>query len=362
MNVAEILTELGRTAPWDKGAEWDPIGLQLGDPLTETQTVAVCHEVTEAVVRNVEDGRVDLLVTYHPLLFSPTTKLVAGRSPVGRAYRLIRAGVALAVIHTNFDVAPGGTADALAAALQLTGTTGFGPVDGQDSVKVVTFVPEGAADVVANAMAEAGGGTIGNYSNCSFRTGGVGTFFAGEGASPVSGTKSALNREPEIRIEMSVPVRRRDAVVGALVVAHPYEEPAFDVYSVSGNLGLVGRVGSPGAGITTEAMAVKVRGTLAGNGVRVSGDPARLLERVAVVPGSGAAYIGAAASVGADLLVTGDVSHHRMIEAADRGMAVIDAGHVATELPGMQNLYDLVAGIVPGTIDLTNLAVGEAGL
>lgn len=360
MNVAEVLAELGRSAPWDKAAGWDPVGLQLGDSSAETRMAAVCHEVTEDVVGEIEDTAVDLLVTYHPLLFRPTARVVAGRSPAGRAYRLVRAGVALAVIHTNFDVAPGGTADALAEALDLTGTTGFGSVDGDDAVKVVTFAPENVADLVASAMAAAGGGTIGNYSGCSFRISGVGTFFPEDGAAPVVGAKGDLNREPEVRIEMSVPAARQDAVVRALIVAHPYEEPAFDVYPVSGNLGLVGRVGRSDGAATLSALVEKVAVILGDRGVRVSGDPSRPISRVAAVPGSGASYIDAAAATGADVLITGDVGHHRMVEAADRGMAVIDAGHVATELPGMRRLYDLVAGIVPEAVDLTNLASGEA--
>jgi putative NIF3 family GTP cyclohydrolase 1 type 2 len=84
------------------------------------------------------------------------------------------------------------------------------------------------------------------------------------------------------------------------------------------------------------------------------GDPTRPVQRIAVVPGSGASFIQAAAAAGADVLVTGDVGHHRMVEAADSGLAVIDPGHLATEVPGMQRLYDLLAGIVPGAIDLTD--------
>jgi putative NIF3 family GTP cyclohydrolase 1 type 2 len=263
-------------------------------------------------------------------------------------------------MHTNFDVAPGGVADALAEALGLTETTGFGPVDAEDSVKIVTFVPEAAADLVAGAMSAAGGGVIGNYSGCSFRAGGTGTFFAGEGTSPVVGSVGDLNREPEVRLEMSVPAARRDGVVRALVATHPYEEPAFDVYQVSGNLGLIGRVGRVPENATLQTMIDTVRFALGDHGMRVSGDPSRPVDRVAVSPGSGAASIGTAAATGADLLITGDLSHHRMVEAADRGMAVIDAGHVATELPGMRRLYDLVAGIVPDAVDLTNLAGGKA--
>ena len=360
MNIADILIRIGQAAPWDKAAGWDPVGLQLGDPSIEAGSVAVCHEVTESVVTRVERRGVDLLVTYHPLLFRPTSQITAGRSPAGRAYRIIRAGTSLAVAHTNFDVAEGGVADALADALGIRDTTGFGPVDAGDSIKVVTFVPSVSADLVADAMASAGGGIIGNYAGCSFRSEGAGAFFAGDGAVPVTGSAGVLNRESETRIEMTVAVARRDAVLRALVAAHPYEEPAFDVYPLAANLGMVGRVGTLQEPVELDRMVQRVGRVLGDRGARVAGDPSRPVQRIAVVPGSGSSYIRAAAATGADVLVTGDMGHHRMVEASDSGLAVIDPGHVATEKPGMQRLYDLVAGIVPGAIDLTYPTAGEA--
>ena len=119
MRSAEILAALAARAPFERAAEWDPVGLTLGDPRAPARRIGVCHEVTEAVVAELERAPVDLLVTYHPLLFRATTRLVAGPTPEGRALRLIRAGTALAVAHTNFDVAEGGAADALAEALGL---------------------------------------------------------------------------------------------------------------------------------------------------------------------------------------------------------------------------------------------------
>ena len=360
MNIAQVLSQMGRSAPWDKAADWDPVGLQLGDPKHEAGTVAVCHEVSESVVAGVEDLGINLLVTYHPLLFRPTSRIVAGRSPVGRAYRILRAGTALAVAHTNFDVATGGVADALADSLQLSDTTGFGPIDAAESIKIVTFAPADSSELVAEAMASAGGGIIGNYTNCSFRNEGIGTFLAGDGAKPVTGTTGRLHRESETRIEMTVAGARRDAVLRALVAAHPYEEPAFDVYTVAANLGMAGRVGRLPEPIELHQLVERVSGALGGRGVRSGGHLGRPVGRVAVVPGSGSSYIRAAAAAGADVLVTGDVGHHRMVEAADFGLAVVDPGHLATERPGVERLYALVAGIVPEVIDLTHPTAGEA--
>ncbi len=341
--VADVLAALGRFAPWDKAFGWDPVGLQLGDPAAPAGRVAVCHEVTEQVVAAVEDGSAGLLVTYHPLLFRPTTRLVAGRSPAGRAWRLARAGVALAVAHTNFDAAPGGTADALAQALGLEAVTGFGPVWGADSATVVTFVPAEHADAVTAAMAAAGAGRVGNSTACAFRAGGIGTSRVGEAGEP--------DGQAEVRVEMVAPAARVDGVVAALVAAHPADEPAYDVYERRGDAGFVGRVGDAGRQ-QLAALAATVRAACGGV-LRVAGDPAADVARVAVVPGAGSDYAAAARGAGADVLVTGDVTHHRARAALDRGLAVVDPGHAPSERPGVRNLYAAVRDAAGDAADLT---------
>lgn len=354
VSVADVIQGIGQAAPWAKAAGWDPVGLQLGDPTAVVERVAVCHEVTESVVATVEEDPVDLVVSYHPLLFQPTAKLVAGRTPTGRALRLIGKGVNLAVAHTNFDVAPNGSAAALAEALGVTNPVGFGPLHGGESVKVVSFVPEEHVDKVAAAMSAAGAGRIGNYHSCSYRSDGVGTFVPESWANPSVGAAGDFNRQPEVRLEMIAPRHAEAAVVSALIDFHPYDEPAYDVYDRRGNDGMVGRVGRPPAGTTARSFATLAAEVLGGGDVRLTwGGPEFNL--VAVVPGSGADFIDSALGAGANLLVTGDVSHHRARYAADRGLGLIDPGHARTERPGVARLLELVQRVAPSVTDLTGL-------
>jgi dinuclear metal center YbgI/SA1388 family protein len=352
MRVQDLLSSL---VPARKATAWDPVGVQIGDPAADVHSVAVCHEVTEAVVAAVIERPPDLLITYHPLLFHPTTALVAGRSPAGRALRLARAGVNLAVVHTAFDVAAGGTADALAEAAGIESPGGFGRIDGPDAVKVVTFVPPDHVEKVYAAMSGAGGGSIGRYAGCSFRSEGVGTFLPDGAARPAVGSHGELNRESEIRLEMVAPESRVEAVVAALAAVHPYEEPAYDLFNTHSNGGFVGRVGRRAGPIRLGALARELEQSLPATAVRVAGDMDSDIAVVAVVPGSGSDFIAAAASVGAAVIVTGDVSHHQTVRALDRGLFVIDAGHAPTERPGMRRLYAAVAGLGVTARDLTNL-------
>jgi len=353
--VAAVLAALGVRAPFEKAASWDPVGLQIGDPEAPVARIAVCHEVTEAVVAAVEADPVELLVAYHPLIFQPLPRLIAGPTATGRVLRLARGGVALVVMHTAFDVAPAGAADALADALGLSEVTGFGPLQPADAVKIATFLPSEAADSVLDAVVTAGAAKIGNYTHCSWRSDGMGSFYAGEGTDPSVGQRGELNLEAEVRIEFAAPRAREAAVVAALLSAHPYEEPAYDVYDKRGDAGSIGRVGSPPRGTTLEALQAVVRSALDSPPLRVAGPRGQLLTHVAVIPGSGGDFLDAAVASGADAIVTGEVSHHRARALLDRGICVLDPGHVATERPGLKRLLGVVVDLGAECVSLLQL-------
>ena len=100
--------------------------------------------------------------------------------------------------------------------------------------KLVVFVPREALADVRDALFAAGAGRIGDYERCSWYTEGTGTFLGGEGTTPAVGGRGVEERVPELRLETVFPEERQDEVVAALRAAHPYEEPAFDVYELAG--------------------------------------------------------------------------------------------------------------------------------
>ena len=188
----------------------------------------------------------DLLVTHHPLFLRPVHG-VAATSPKGRlVHRLIGAGVALHVAHTNADSADPGVSDALARALGLGDLRPLDPQPAEAVDKLVVFVPEPDTERLIDALAAAGAGTIGAYERCAWTSAGTGTFRPGPGADPAIGSVGTIERVAETRVEMVLPRAARSAVVAALGAVHPYEEPAYDVYELAeqpGSTG-IGRVGS----------------------------------------------------------------------------------------------------------------------
>jgi putative NIF3 family GTP cyclohydrolase 1 type 2 len=293
------------------------------------------------------------VVAYHPLIFRPVSRLVPDRSPSGRATRLLQAGVAVVVTHSDFDAMPGGMSDAMADSLGLTDVTGFAPVAAADQIKIVTFAPGPSVAGLIAALSAAGAGRIGDYEQCAFTVDGVGRFVAGEATAPVAGIAGASNAEPEVRIEMVAPRSRSEAVVTTLLREHPYEEPAFDVYPVVANQVAGARIGSFDG--SWDDLVDRVTVAFQPDGLRLARVPRVQPRRVAVSPGAGETRIASAAAARCDVLVSGDISHHRMVEATDRGMAVIDPGHAATERPGMLRLRSLAADIVGADAELIDV-------
>jgi dinuclear metal center YbgI/SA1388 family protein len=337
--VGDWLALVHELYPPEHAAPWDHVGLQVGDPAADVERVLVCLDVTSAVVDEAADGPPTLVLAHHPLLFRPLASLTPDTASGRTALRAARAGVAVAAAHTNLDVAQdgAGTSDPVAACLGLIDTRPLTTElrEGRRH-KLVTFVPPEAVETVVDAMAGAGAGVIGEYERCSFRVRGTGTFRPSERADPYSGRIGEDAAEDEWRVEMEVPRSRVGAVVRALHAAHPYEEAAYDllpmVQGAEVGFGRVGRLPEP---LALAEVAARIRRDLPAPHLRFAGDPDRPVETVACVGGAGDGLIPAALGAGVDVYVTGDLRHHVTLDALEQGLALIDAGHHATEVAAM---------------------------
>ena len=202
-----------------------------------------------------------------------------------------------------------------------------------DALKLVGFVPADDADLVRKAVFAAGAGVIGEYEHCSWAVEGQGTFFGREGAEPTLGRAGRDETVSELRLEVVFPRRLKRRVTGAYVAAHPYEEPAYDLYPVENEVATLGlgRLGVLPAAQPLAAFAADVAAVLRLPSLRYAGDGARPVKRVAVLPGSGAEAIARGVAQVADVLVTGDVKYHEARVAQAQGLALVDAPHGVTE-------------------------------
>ncbi len=367
MRVAELSAALESIAPSHFAEPWDNVGLLAGDPRTSLRgPVLLCLDLTDAVADEVVSRRAGAVVVYHPPIFEPIRRLTPQAPHGGALLRVIGAGSVVLSPHTALDAAPGGLADWLgdqvAEGPGSSGEAGRRAIaaatvsDPNQSHKIVVFVPAEPAEALAKvreAMAGAGAGNIGAYSQCSFGLRGEGTFLGGEGANPTVGQRGRLERVEEVRLEMVCSATALASVVDALRRAHPYEEPAFDVYALAPRphpAAGAGRLLTLRSPVTPDEIAGRLRTRLK-TGVSVGAPPAvAATKRVAVVPGSGASLLASACALGAGVFVTGEMKHHDLLAANENNCAVVLLGHGESERPYLPILAQRLAKACPGIV------------
>jgi dinuclear metal center YbgI/SA1388 family protein len=312
--------------------EWDNVGLQVGDPGAPLKRVMVALDPCLSALEAARDAGAQALVTHHPLLFRPL-KRVTPDDAIGKfLWTAVRSGVAVICAHTNLDCAVDGLNSWLATQLGVQQGKPLQPSAG-DYLKLVVFVPAGHEQGLAEALFSAGAGKIGAYDQCSFRGMGTGTFRAGEGTDPFIGEIGRQEEVAELRLETIVPRRKLPRVLDKMQQAHPYEEVAYDLVPLQNQvpgagLGRIGRLEQP---LTLEAFADRVKESLHCSHLRLIGERGRTVQKIALCGGSGAGLVQTAHRQGADVLVTGDVKYHDARLAEELGIALVDAGHFATE-------------------------------
>ncbi|OHQ78280.1 Nif3-like dinuclear metal center hexameric protein [Corynebacterium sp. HMSC073H12] len=352
VTVADVRTAMDAAYPPALAESWDKVGLICGDPQDEVRRIALALDCTDEVADRAIASGAQMLVVHHPLLLRGVNS-VAADTPKGRIiHKLIRAGVALFAAHTNADSARPGVNDQLATVLGVEPGAPLAPQPAPGLDTWTVKVPADHVDKVAQAMFEAGAGTIGDYDSCAFHINGRGQFRPLSGANPFIGAEGQVEYVEEVRLEMVAPRSMRAAIVKALVAAHPYEEPAFDIVDNQAT-GLdpqqavgIGRVGTLDTPMPFKDFVARVAERLPATawGVRGAGDPERMIRTVAVASGSGDSFLDTVAKMGVDAFVTSDLRHHPVDETLRTAdFCVVDTAHWASEFPWCYQAADMLA-------------------
>lgn len=354
--VAEVLE---RMAPKAWAEEWDNVGLLVGDGGGKVERILLALDPSPAVVQEAVDYGAELIVAHHPLLFRPLKNLRKDNIQATVPLKLLEHEIAYYAAHTNLDQSRLSSSWTLGEALDLQNTEILAPSGSEALLKLVVFVPQSHVESLREALAGVGVGentTDGPhsafYAKVFFQTSGEGTFLPLPGANPALGKIGELAHVPEARLESILPERLLGRAVKALRKAHPYEEPAFDLIPLR-NEGSARGYGVIGVLPEEKALErvwqhleerLQKHGLFAYDydvsGLRVAGQPSKKIRKIAIVNGSGGSFVSKALACGADLLITGDVDHHQVLDALQGGMAVCDLGHFLSEVPMLRTLAD----------------------
>jgi len=331
--VSDIIEIIDGIAPFRLAEEWDNVGLQAGDPTaTVTRIMISLDPCRKAVEESVASG-CQLLVTHHPLIFKPIRSLNLLEQPGEILAKALRNNLNIVAVHTNYDAADGGINDLLAERIGLRQIQPLAAQRTGELVKLAVFVPKGHEEKIMEALFRFSG-HMGNYSECSFQTGGTGTFKPLKGSDPYLGSIGCREYAEETRIEVLLRGEDLPAACRALREAHPYEEPAYDLYPLlnkgaSQGLGRIGLLAGPA---TLDQLACRLKDDLGLAVARYVGEGSRVVEKIALCGGSGASLLRHAHSLGAQVLVTGDVKYHDARDAEALGISLIDIGHFCSEI------------------------------
>ncbi|RAL25888.1 Nif3-like dinuclear metal center hexameric protein [Thermoflavimicrobium daqui] len=325
----ELMKQMEAYAPPKYAWSKDRIGLQIGKPDAEVQGVLVTLDVTEAVVDEAIAKGANWIVAHHPVIFHPLTNLRLDQ-PSGRLMaKLLKHDLQVFVAHTNLDATLGGVNDVLAAKLKLEKTKVLVSEGSAKLKKLVVFVPVDYHEQVLEAVGKAGAGWIGNYSHCTFNLQGIGTFKPQAGTNPFIGQQGKLEKVDEIRLETIITENNQQQVIQAMLQVHPYEEVAYDIYplDLKGEEWGYGRIGEIKQPLSLQEFAEQVKQAYRISGLRMVGDPATVIKKVAILGGSGSRYFMEAKRMGADVYITGDIDFHTAQDALAVGICLLDPGH-----------------------------------
>lgn len=331
MKIRDIIKALEEALPLWLQEDYDNCGLQVGSPDAEATGALLAVDITEAVITEAMERGCNLIVAHHPLLFKGL-KRITSSSYIERCVQLaIKHDIAIYAAHTNADNHAEGLNYLLAQDLGLSNLRPLTPSHVR-LMQLVTYVPTEHLSQVEQALWSAGAGQIGSYDCCSFTSSGTGSFRALNGANPFVGELGVLHREPETRLSCVFPAPEASRMERALLEAHPYEVPAYELIELHNPLPSMGSgiVGDLAETVPTRAMLERLAEYFDTRQLRFSRSPLAVVRRVAICSGAGAFLWRAARAAGADLFVTGEAKYNDYFDVEDRPI-LATVGHYESE-------------------------------
>lgn len=347
MKVKEITTIIEEFAPLSYQESYDNSGLIVGNLSNEVTGVLICMDCVEDIIDEALDNNCNLVIAHHPIVFSGLKK-ITGKNYIERTIiKAIKNNIAIYAAHTNLDNAYHGVSFKMAEKIGLINCKVLQPKKNLLN-KIVTYCPVENVEEVRQAMFNAGAGNIGNYDECSYNIEGIGTYKGRAGTNPYLGTTGKFHEEKETRIEIIVPSYLLSKVIQSMLKVHPYEEVAYDIFSLENvhqnvGSGIVGELEKPE---DEQVFLKRLKKDLNTNCVRHTQLLGNKIKKVALCGGSGSFLLVDAITANADIFITGDFKYHQFFDADNR-IIIADVGHYESEQFTTELIYDILIEKIP---------------
>ena len=342
MIIKDITDCIEEIAPLNYAESFDNVGLLVGSYSTKVTGVLVTLDTLEVVVDEAIEKNCNLIVSFHPIIFSGLKKLNGSNYVERVVLKAIKNDIAIYAMHTALDNSFEGVNAKICEILGLQNKKVLIPQKNTIK-KLTTYVPSNNAEEVRQALFNAGAGSIGNYDNCSFNTEGFGTYKGNENSNPVIGEKGKLHTENETFISVIFEKHKEKNILTALFNSHPYEEVAFDIVPLANlnqeiGLGMIGELQEKRSELDFLNFIKK---TMNAKGIRHSKLAGKPVKKVAVLGGSGSFAIENAINAGADMYITSDIKYHEFYKAENK-LVIADIGHFESEQFTKNLLVDIL--------------------
>ncbi|MFT4094415.1 MAG: Nif3-like dinuclear metal center hexameric protein [Niabella sp.] len=356
MTIQQITSYLETIAPPALQESYDNAGLLTGNAGWECTGILCCLDSIEAVIDEAIGKNCNLVVAHHPIIFGGLKK-ITGKNYIERAViKAIKNDIAIYAIHTNLDNILQGVNGKIAEKLGLKNLKILSPKSNQ-LLKLYFCVPASHASKVMNALFETGAGNIGNYSECSFRVNGLGTFRPNNQANPFSGEKGKRYEDEELKIEILFPAHLEAEIVYNLKASHPYEEVAYEVIRLNNfhqeiGSGITGEYDHP---LAEDIFLQKLKDTFHLHNLKHTRKTGKLIKKVSICGGAGVFLLKDAINCKSDVYITSDIKYHEFFNADGR-ILLVDIGHYESEQYTIELLAHLLEQKFP------NFAVLKTGV
>ena len=341
MKTQELLLAFESFAPCYLANDWDNVGLLVGSTDWPADSILLTIDLTEAVLQEAIDTKIDAIVSYHPPIFEALQSVTNRTFKERVVLDAIANNIAIYSPHTALDVAKGGVNDWIIEGVgegDVRALRPFGNLPPDEECKLVTVCPEDCVEALRLALSSVGCGRIGEYEQCSFTTVGTGTFIGKEGTCPTHGVAGEMQRVTECKFEMVVSHSSLSLAIQTIRQFHPYEEPALEVYDLKERprreMG-VGRRVLLDQPMQLDELARKLKKHLGIGYVRVAPAAGKndraLVQTIGLCAGAGGSVCELAIDDGCEVFITGEMTHHDVVAAAARGCTVILTGHTNSE-------------------------------
>jgi dinuclear metal center YbgI/SA1388 family protein len=338
MTIKELLDILDKIAPFSLQESYDNSGIQFADLEAPIIKILLALDLTLEILEEAIENKANIILTHHPLLFTPLKQITKQNNPL--LFQTITNQINLLALHTNYDLAENGLNDYVA---NLLGITKIAPLKSslEKIYKFAVYAPIQESDRISQAIFEAGAGKIGKYTETSFKIKGEGTFKPMEGATPFVGKIGKRELVEEIKIETIVPERNLEGVIEAMKKAHPYEEPAYDIYELkikqSYGIGIWGETNKE---VELTEFSLQVKNKLQASYIRLIKSNHRPIKKVALCCGGGNSLLEQVGRIDADLYLTGDINYHSALRAKELDLNILEIEHFDTEKFFVEALYN----------------------